>query len=127
MQGVHWAVLAVAFGIFGFALAAISGIAISYLMDCYQDVRQSDILPIGCSIRYTNSVNLDHWRCPSGSYIRTEHHLAYRSTRAYTLGQGDGHPESSYPRCSYCFRHLHGPRPIVSVGKESTGGYGGEV
>ncbi|KAJ6080299.1 hypothetical protein N7467_010052 [Penicillium canescens] len=36
--GVHWALLAVGFGFFGFALAAISGIALSYLMDCYQDI-----------------------------------------------------------------------------------------
>jgi hypothetical protein len=38
---VHWAVLAVGFGFFGFALAAIGGIALSYLMDCYQDVSKS--------------------------------------------------------------------------------------
>ncbi|KAJ5503480.1 hypothetical protein N7463_006354 [Penicillium fimorum] len=36
--GVHWAVLAVGFGFFGFSLAAISGITLSYLMDCYQDI-----------------------------------------------------------------------------------------
>lgn len=42
LQGIHWALLAVGFGIFGFAFAAISGIALSYLMDCYQDV--SDML-----------------------------------------------------------------------------------
>ncbi|CAG8259512.1 unnamed protein product [Penicillium salamii] len=38
LQGIHWALLAVGFGIFGFAFAAISGIALSYLMDCYQDI-----------------------------------------------------------------------------------------
>ncbi|CAI7603968.1 unnamed protein product [Penicillium pancosmium] len=36
--GIHWALLAVGFGVFGFTLAAISGISLSYLMDCYQDV-----------------------------------------------------------------------------------------
>ncbi|CAG7928822.1 unnamed protein product [Penicillium olsonii] len=36
--GAHWALLAVGFGVFGFAFAAISGIALSYLMDCYQDI-----------------------------------------------------------------------------------------
>ncbi|KAJ5231775.1 uncharacterized protein N7469_006363 [Penicillium citrinum] len=36
--GVHWALLAVGFGVYGFTLAAISGISLSYLMDCYQDV-----------------------------------------------------------------------------------------
>ncbi|KAJ5617874.1 hypothetical protein N7537_002988 [Penicillium hordei] len=36
--GAHWAVLAVGFGVFGFSLAAIGGIALSYLMDCYQDI-----------------------------------------------------------------------------------------
>lgn len=44
-KGVHWALLAVGFGVFGFAFAAISGIALSYLMDCYQDV--SDRLFVG--------------------------------------------------------------------------------
>lgn len=37
-QGVHWSCLAVGFGIFGFTLSSISGISLSYLMDCYQDV-----------------------------------------------------------------------------------------
>ncbi|KAJ5206809.1 Major facilitator superfamily domain general substrate transporter [Penicillium cf. griseofulvum] len=37
-SGAHWSVLAVGFGFFGFALAAISGITLSYLMDCYQDI-----------------------------------------------------------------------------------------
>ncbi|CAI7621284.1 unnamed protein product [Penicillium glandicola] len=36
--GAHWALLAVGFGFFGFSLAAISGITLSYLMDCYQDI-----------------------------------------------------------------------------------------
>ncbi|KAI2708394.1 hypothetical protein CBS147332_6455 [Penicillium roqueforti] len=36
--GVHWALLAVGFGFFGFTLASISGITLSYLMDCYQDI-----------------------------------------------------------------------------------------
>ncbi|OQE39180.1 hypothetical protein PENCOP_c007G08393 [Penicillium coprophilum] len=36
--GAHWAILAVGFGFFGFSLAAISGITLSYLMDCYQDI-----------------------------------------------------------------------------------------
>ncbi|KAJ5758095.1 uncharacterized protein N7511_006789 [Penicillium nucicola] len=36
--GVHWALLAVGFGFFGFSLASVSGIALSYLMDCYQDI-----------------------------------------------------------------------------------------
>ncbi|KAJ5246006.1 hypothetical protein N7468_000989 [Penicillium chermesinum] len=36
--GVHWSLLAVGFGVFGFTLAAISGVALSYLMDCYQDI-----------------------------------------------------------------------------------------
>ncbi|KAJ5586842.1 uncharacterized protein N7459_002607 [Penicillium hispanicum] len=35
---VHWSLLAVGFGVFGFTLASISGISLSYLMDCYQDV-----------------------------------------------------------------------------------------
>lgn len=39
LQGVQWSLLAVGFGVFGFAFSAISGIALSYLMDCYQDVR----------------------------------------------------------------------------------------
>jgi hypothetical protein len=43
-KGVHWALLAVGFGFFGFALAAISGIALSYLMDCYQEVSTSLVL-----------------------------------------------------------------------------------
>ncbi|KAJ5183366.1 hypothetical protein N7492_000982 [Penicillium capsulatum] len=38
LHGVHWALLAVGFGLFGFSLAAISGIALPYLMDCYQDI-----------------------------------------------------------------------------------------
>ncbi|KAJ5084730.1 hypothetical protein NUU61_009309 [Penicillium alfredii] len=33
-----WALLAVGFGFIGFALAGISGIALSYLMDCYRDI-----------------------------------------------------------------------------------------
>ncbi|OQE11548.1 hypothetical protein PENVUL_c002G00772 [Penicillium vulpinum] len=37
-SGVHWALLAVGFGFYGFSLAAVSGIALSYLMDCYQDI-----------------------------------------------------------------------------------------
>ncbi|KAJ5929038.1 Major facilitator superfamily domain general substrate transporter [Penicillium verhagenii] len=36
--GVQWSLLAVGFGLFGFAFSAISGIALSYLMDCYQDI-----------------------------------------------------------------------------------------
>ncbi|KAJ5121912.1 hypothetical protein N7448_003045 [Penicillium atrosanguineum] len=36
--GVHWSLLAVGFGVYGFTLASISGISLSYLMDCYQDV-----------------------------------------------------------------------------------------
>ncbi|CAG8238503.1 unnamed protein product [Penicillium nalgiovense] len=36
--GAHWALLAVGFGFFGFSLASISGITLSYLMDCYQDI-----------------------------------------------------------------------------------------
>ncbi|EKV11238.1 hypothetical protein PDIG_51830 [Penicillium digitatum PHI26] len=36
--GVHWALLAVGFGFFGFSLAAVGGITLSYLMDCYQDI-----------------------------------------------------------------------------------------
>ncbi|KAJ9485256.1 hypothetical protein VN97_g8090 [Penicillium thymicola] len=36
--GAHWALLAVGFGFFGFSLAAISGISLSYLMDCYQEI-----------------------------------------------------------------------------------------
>ncbi|KAK4862599.1 hypothetical protein LT330_002732 [Penicillium expansum] len=36
--GVHWALLAIGFGFFGFALAAVGGITLSYLMDCYQDI-----------------------------------------------------------------------------------------
>lgn len=37
-QGVHWSCLAVGFGVFGFTLSSVSGISLSYLMDCYQDV-----------------------------------------------------------------------------------------
>ncbi|KAJ5106399.1 hypothetical protein N7456_003074 [Penicillium angulare] len=37
-QGVHWSLLAVGFGVYGFTLASVSGISLSYLMDCYQDV-----------------------------------------------------------------------------------------
>jgi MFS family permease len=37
-QGVHWSCLAVGFGVFGFTLSSISGVSLSYLMDCYQDV-----------------------------------------------------------------------------------------
>ncbi|KAJ5278840.1 hypothetical protein N7478_004212 [Penicillium angulare] len=36
--GVHWSLLAVGFGVYGFTLASVSGISLSYLMDCYQDV-----------------------------------------------------------------------------------------
>ncbi|KAJ5526720.1 hypothetical protein N7513_010879 [Penicillium frequentans] len=36
--GIQWSLLAVGFGVFGFAFSAISGIALSYLMDCYQDI-----------------------------------------------------------------------------------------
>ncbi|KAF7525557.1 hypothetical protein PCG10_004795 [Penicillium crustosum] len=36
--GAHWALLAVGFGFFGFSLASVSGIALSYLMDCYQEI-----------------------------------------------------------------------------------------
>ncbi|KAJ5629940.1 hypothetical protein N7528_003597 [Penicillium herquei] len=36
--GVHWSLLAVGFGVYGFTLASISGISLSYLMDCYQDI-----------------------------------------------------------------------------------------
>jgi hypothetical protein len=55
-QGVQWSLLAVGYGLFGFAFSAISGIALSYLMDCYQDVRtflherllSSSILILSC-------------------------------------------------------------------------------
>ncbi|GAQ39300.1 sugar transporter [Aspergillus niger] len=36
--GAHWVVLAVGYGIFGFVLSCSSGISLSYLMDCYQDI-----------------------------------------------------------------------------------------
>ncbi|KGO67162.1 Major facilitator superfamily domain, general substrate transporter [Penicillium italicum] len=36
--GMHWALLAVGFGFFGFSIAAVGGITLSYLMDCYQDI-----------------------------------------------------------------------------------------
>ncbi|KAJ5806860.1 hypothetical protein N7474_010452 [Penicillium riverlandense] len=36
--GIHWALLAVGFGFFGFTLASIGSISLSYLMDCYQDI-----------------------------------------------------------------------------------------
>ncbi|KAJ5678735.1 hypothetical protein N7462_006979 [Penicillium macrosclerotiorum] len=36
--GVNWSCLAVGFGVFGFVLSSISGISLSYLMDCYQDI-----------------------------------------------------------------------------------------
>ncbi|KUM64872.1 hypothetical protein ACN42_g2193 [Penicillium freii] len=36
--GAHWALLTVGFGFFGFSIAAMSGIALSYVMDCYQEI-----------------------------------------------------------------------------------------
>lgn len=38
-QGVHWIVLAVAYGIFGVAFIVVTAIALAYLTDCYNDVR----------------------------------------------------------------------------------------
>ncbi|KAJ5807739.1 Major facilitator superfamily domain general substrate transporter [Penicillium riverlandense] len=37
-HGVSWGLLAVGFGFFGFALASVGAISLSYLMDCYQDI-----------------------------------------------------------------------------------------
>ncbi|GAT19899.1 sugar transporter [Aspergillus luchuensis] len=42
--GSHWVVLAVGYGFFGFVLSCSSGISLSYLMDCYQDVSTSNVL-----------------------------------------------------------------------------------
>ncbi|KAJ5400811.1 hypothetical protein N7465_011300 [Penicillium sp. CMV-2018d] len=36
--GAPWAVLTVGFAFFGFSIAAVSGIALSYVMDCYQEI-----------------------------------------------------------------------------------------
>ncbi|KAF1837912.1 MFS general substrate transporter [Decorospora gaudefroyi] len=38
VRGVHWMVLAVGFGLFGFTFVLASGIALSYVTDCYQEI-----------------------------------------------------------------------------------------
>jgi MFS family permease len=53
-QGVHWSLLAVGFGVYGFTLASLSGISLSYLMDCYQDVRISLIRPYWLEMNLPN-------------------------------------------------------------------------
>lgn len=37
-QGVAWPLLAVGYGVFGFGFVLASDIALSYAMDCYQNV-----------------------------------------------------------------------------------------
>lgn len=43
------------FGFFGFALAAVGGIALSYLMDCYQEVSSHPVVYLFC--HFTNEMN----------------------------------------------------------------------
>lgn len=38
VQGVHWILPAIGFGVYGFTFGSISATALSYLMDCHQEV-----------------------------------------------------------------------------------------
>ncbi|KAI4681300.1 uncharacterized protein J4E84_007536 [Alternaria hordeiaustralica] len=37
-RGLHWMILAVGFGLFGFTFVLASGVALSYVTDCYQEI-----------------------------------------------------------------------------------------
>lgn len=60
-QGVHWSLIAVGFGVYGFVLASISGISLSYLMDCYQDVSFPSGKPFADIKRAYSISNLGYW------------------------------------------------------------------
>lgn len=130
-QGIHWVLLAVGFGAFGFTLAAISGISLSYLMDCYQDVC---VPKYSISLRYLKGCReliqpriTGYRRCPSRCDLHAKHHFRHCPLCSYPLGRGYGYSEPSYNLCSRRVSSLHAPRSPSYLGEKGTGCDGGKL
>lgn len=104
----HWILPAVGYGVYGFTFGSISATALSYLMDCHQEV----------SILFMRNPGLtlflpDYRRCPSRGYLHAQRPVPNCSLRAHAVGQWDGLARYPYYLRSHCVCYLSDAYPAA--------------